>query len=266
MNHKTCSAFALSVFAAIGLACSQNPSSPIAPSSAGRQNPDAAADGSTLKVTAPTPVSPLGGVEIDDLDPDLVITNSTGRFVQGVVLSYIFEVFEEGQLVYTSPPIPQGPDGRTEHEIGIDLDEDEDHTWRARAVLQGRQGPTSASAGFRTTAARFGGPSCAWARVPLAIVQCRRAQWGHMQDEDNPVFLRGVAKDLNDAGVEEGPYGLLVKTDGANCHGYSCDIICSGQGNDQDQFDVLLDGDGAQIPVWNEITGPMVVRPCEIVQ
>jgi hypothetical protein len=265
MNYKRCSAFALSAFTAIALACSQNPSSPSAPSSAGRSNPDAAADGSTLKATAPTPVSPVGGEEIDDLDPDLVITNSTGRFVQGVVLSYIFEVFEEGELVYQSPPIPQGPDGRTTHEIGIDLDEDEEHTWRARAVYQGRQGPVSTGAAFRTTAARFGGPSCAGARVPLAIVQCRRAQWGFIEEHDMPTFLRGIAKDLNDAGQEEGPYGILIKTGGASCGGYSCDIICSGQGNDQDQYDVLIDGDGAQIPVWNEVHD-LAVRPCEIVQ
>jgi hypothetical protein len=264
MNYKRCSAFALSVFAAIALACSQSPSAPNAPSAVGRSNPDAAGDGSTLKVTAPTPVSPVGGAEIDDLDPDLVITNSTGRFVQGVVLSYIFEVFEEGQLVYTSPAIPQGPDGQTTHEIGIDLDEDEEHTWRARAVYQGRQGPLSANANFKTTAALFGGPSCASAGSPLGIVQCRRAQWGHMDSEDLVVFLRGIAKDLNVIGWEEGPYGLLLKDSGHNCFGYSCDIICSGQGNDQDQFDVLIDGDGAQIPVWSEVQS-VVARPCEII-
>ena len=265
MNHKICSAFALSAIAAVALACSQNSSSLSAPSPAGRPNPDAASDGSTLKVTAPTLISPTGGVEIDDLDPDLVITNSTGRFVQGVVLSYIFEVFEEGQLVYTSPPIPAGPDGRTSHEIGIDLDEDEDHTWQARAVYQGRQGPVSARGTFKTTAARFGGPSCAAAGSPLAIVQCRRAQWGHMDSEDLVVFLRGVARDLNVAGVDEGPFGILLKDSGHNCLGYSCDIICSGQGSDQDQDDVLLDGDGAQIPHWGEVQS-VVARPCEIIQ
>src|SRR3972149_6506159 len=41
----------------------------------------AAADGSTLKVTAPTPVAPMTDVQVENRRPSLVAGNSIGRFV-----------------------------------------------------------------------------------------------------------------------------------------------------------------------------------------
>ena len=78
-------------------------------------------------------------------------------------------------------------------------------------------------------------------------------------------FLRGVATDLNAKRVDGYPFGILSKSDSA-CNGYSCDIICAGNGNSQRQWDVLLDGDpnsGAAIPTWNSLAA-IVVRSCEI--
>ena len=79
-------------------------------------------------------------------------------------------------------------------------------------------------------------------------------------------FLTAVAQSLNRNNIPDGPYGLLRKTGGHQCNGYSCDIMCSGQGGGQKQFDVLSDSDGAQIPVWG---GPLVppnirVDTCDI--
>ena len=78
-------------------------------------------------------------------------------------------------------------------------------------------------------------------------------------------FLRASAKDINALGTEGAPWGVLVKTSGAQCNGYSCDILCLGNGPGQVQRDVLIDAEGAQEPVWG---GPMsggsiAVRPCE---
>ena len=69
-------------------------------------------------------------------------------------------------------------------------------------------------------------------------------------------FLRSVATDLNAAHIAPGGFGLLRKTGGSNCSGFSCDIICAGQGNAQKQWDVLSDSDGAASPAWN---GPATV-------
>lgn len=101
--------------------------------------------------------------------------------------------------------------------------------------------------------------------TPQSIVECRRAQYGHMGSGELVSFLKGVAKDLN-AKVGGGPYGVLRKGGGHNCGGYSCDIICAGQGNSQRQWDVLSDSEGAQYPVWNgPHTYPGIrVDACEI--
>jgi len=46
-------------------------------------------------------------------------------------------------------------------------------------------------------------------------------------------------------------YGLLRKTGGSSCGGYSCDIICIGSGTSQQQYDILVDSDGTQGPIWS---------------
>jgi hypothetical protein len=62
-----------------------------------------------------------------------------------------------------------------------------------------------------------------------------------MSHDEVIAFLAGSAKDMNAAGVAGGPFGILQKRTGNNCHGYSCDIICSGEGQQQKQWDVLVD-------------------------
>ena len=72
-------------------------------------------------------------------------------------------------------------------------------------------------------------------------------------------FLRGVAKDLNAGGFAGGPFGLLKKTNGSNCNGYSCDIVCN---NRLTGWDVLSDSDGAQKATWGNAVA--VPNACEI--
>jgi hypothetical protein len=121
----------------------------------------------------------------------------------------------------------------------------------------------SAAASFKTFD-RFG-ISCADSGSEVAIVACRKAQYGHIPHEELTEFLRKVAHDLNSAGAEHRPYGLLVKDVGNNCHGYSCDIICSNTGGVHRQWDVLSDEDGDQSPGWSRL-GRIAARPCEAVQ
>lgn len=99
------------------------------------------------------------------------------------------------------------------------------------------------------------------------IVETERQKFGAMDAAQVVQFLKGVAAALNTAGLEGGPFGVLQKTSGANCHGYSCDIICSGNGSAQRQWDVLSDSDpgGKQAPGWRGPLGTIAVRPCEAV-
>lgn len=98
---------------------------------------------------------------------------------------------------------------------------------------------------------------------PLCIVTQEREKIpGTLTEDQAPDLLRAIAQRLNAEGAPGGPFGLLVKTTGTNCHGYSCDIVCAGQGAGQRQWDVLVD---SQEPAWNEVDrARMVVRQCEI--
>lgn len=98
------------------------------------------------------------------------------------------------------------------------------------------------------------------------IVERERAKFGPMSAEQVAQFLRNVALALNAEGVAGGPFGVLRKTTGANCAGYSCDIICVGNGDAQRQWDVLSDADpgGRQEPGWSGPLPEIAVRECEV--
>ena len=84
-----------------------------------------------------------------------------------------------------------------------------------------------------------------------------------MSHDERASFLRDSVRQFNQAGVPGGPFGLLRKRSGNNCGGYSCDVICSGQGDAQRQYDVLIDEDR---PTWSgRPIGPDIrVDVCEI--
>jgi hypothetical protein len=158
------------------------------------------------------------------------------------------------------------------------LNYEQRYTWRVRATasyvgIDGKVvdtfGPWSDTQSFITPVppppvpppGSGPGPSCSSLMDPLAIVKCRRAQFGaHMTPDQVVVFLKNVAFDLNTSAIGGGPYGLLRKSAGQSCGGYSCDIICSGSGAGQKQWDMLLDSDGAQTPLWSGPHTPPNIR------
>jgi hypothetical protein len=76
--------------------------------------------------------------------------------------------------------------------------------------------------------------------------------------------MKEVAYDLNQLDIsDKGGFGVLVKDIGNNCLGYSCDIICEGNGGNQNQFDILRD---ESEPQWSEVGDGLVVRFCEIIK
>jgi hypothetical protein len=145
---------ALITSSALGLAVACTKSSPnlTSPSAVRPGAADAAADGSTLKVSAPVPQSPINGQAITSgNDITLVVTNSTTSFTTPVALSYRFEVYDaSGNRVYSSPPIAGGSAGTTSHLLSDSaaLEGEKRYTWRARAEFEGETGPWSDSAAF----------------------------------------------------------------------------------------------------------------------
>jgi hypothetical protein len=135
---------------AAAVACSKQSETPVSPgSSSVDAGSPAAPDGSTLKVTAPTPVSPVNNAQPDSLE--LVATQSAGKFVS-VPLLYEFEIFNAANTrVYASGATAGTLSGNNVSHIpsGASLTFDAPHTWRVRAVYQGAVGPWSATASFR---------------------------------------------------------------------------------------------------------------------
>jgi hypothetical protein len=143
--------------------------------------------------------------------------------------------------------------------------------WRVRASDPTTIGDWSGTQSFKTPDAApppsgGGGGAPCLANTPEAIVQCRRSQYGARPSATEIVaLLRGVAHDLNARAYPGGPWGILQKTSGSNCNGYSCDIICAGQGGSQRQYDVLIDAGGTSQPTWDGPLSPITPRTCEIV-
>jgi len=190
----------------------------------------------------------------------LIASPVAGTFAPGP-FAYRIEVHDwNGRLVQDS-----GALASPVFTITVPLESDRRYTWRARAEFERGAGPWSATGSFLTPS-RASNP-CGHLFDPVGIISC----WMEVLWDDGPVgsrellaLTRAVAKDFNRAGIEGGPFGLLRKTTGNNCSGYACDILCAGQGNDQVQYDYLVND---EVPVWkggNSVDEGIRVDICEI--
>jgi hypothetical protein len=126
---------------AVGIACTKSSQNLSSPSSVGGGGLGAAADGTTLKASAPTPVSPLNGVKLEiGATPVLVINNSTLQFgaaSNSVQLTYRFRVFNAVGAIITNVVVPSGSGTTTSYNVTAPLDGEQIYTWDARAEYSG---------------------------------------------------------------------------------------------------------------------------------
>jgi len=149
MHQKRFLLYSATALLAIAIACSKSPATPIAPASTQDVSGDAAPDGSTLKVPAPTPVSPINNAQPDSLV--LVASKVTGEFDSSLNPSYQFEIRRSGAaLSACSTTVAPGSGSTVSYTPSCPLEFDTAHTWRVRAVFAGAFGPWSAEAAFRT--------------------------------------------------------------------------------------------------------------------
>jgi hypothetical protein len=143
-----CSATAL---LALVVACSKTAETPVSPGAADDVTAAAIpADGSTLKVNAPNPVSPTNNAQPDG-SIVLVATKAQGKFTN-INPTYEFEVKNAGGgVVYSrvTGGVGAGPDN-VQHTVETALEFDSPHTWRVRATQGSAVGPWSTTASFRT--------------------------------------------------------------------------------------------------------------------
>src|SRR5262245_1836555 len=267
MQRKLYLVVRVSAALAVTAACGRyeaSPVLPIIPQPIVLSNEVAGANGATLKVTSPALVSPIDNSVVTDSEPMLVwhpvsFTSSSGD----ASLAYDWEVYDAaGTKVGTQV-------ARATNWAPLGLNRDPRYTWRVRATASyvGNDGtvvdafgPWSVTQSFITSVVPSrvpasgslpAGASCSSLIDPFNIVACRRAQFGEqMTHEQILMFEKSVGSDLNKSAIGGGPYGLLRKSVGQVCNGYSCDIICSGSGGGQMQWDILYDSDGVQTPIW----------------
>lgn len=142
-----CSAAAL---LALAVACSKSSPTPVSPSASQEVSGDAAADGSTLKATAPGPISPVNNAQQDSLV--LTANKATGKFDPSVPLAHEFQIKTSGGTVVAActSTIAAGSGSTVSYTPVCPLEFDQPHTWRVRAVFAGAFGPWSSEAAFRT--------------------------------------------------------------------------------------------------------------------
>jgi hypothetical protein len=145
--------FGLAAALAVAMACGGDNKTPVSPSSAVTTDAEAAADGSTLKVSAPTPFLPANGAAVDSLTPNLAVNNATGKFVTTSGLQYQFSVESStGTVIYTSSALDSGT-SQTGHKLAatlVTLAYETTYRWRCRAVSGSTFGPWSAYFTFTT--------------------------------------------------------------------------------------------------------------------
>jgi len=261
MKHSKFVACASAALLAFAVACSQNSDSPVSPSAAQPGATEAAPDGSTLKVTAPVPVSPINNAQPDG-SLVLIAQKAQGKFA-GVTPSYEFEIFRGTTRVYTSGVTGgagSGPDN-VAHSVTTGLEFDEQYTWRVRAVLGGAVGPWSSSATFRAPAGGFIRGNEVF--DPLTNGRTVGEPIG------NVTFIPGVGVRLNDfhshiryrlpQTLTQGEFSLIVTGVATNTEGGKTKVFAMGEGladivvNDR-RMTVEKRGDPPGIVAWRFIT------------
>jgi hypothetical protein len=129
---------------ALAVACGKGTQNPASPSAGPAANTSANADGSNLKASAPTPVSPANGTRFGaGQQVTLVVSNSSLSFASGVALSYEFQLYGPTGALVATATLPGGPTGTTSWLITAQMEGERTYSWQARAVFDGAVGPWS---------------------------------------------------------------------------------------------------------------------------
>lgn len=223
---------------------------------------------------APPLISPINNQKTANRTPTLTVGSPERNAAVGAVTIEVQAATDQAfaNLVLHGSGLETG--AQSNFTPATDLPANQQLYWRARATDGDSTSPWSVTQGFITPPAPVtpppgpgpnpnpGGPCNS--SNPESIVSCERNKYGHMSHDQMFTFVRAVAQSLNRNGIGGGPFGILRKEAGTSCNGYSCDVVCSGQGGGQRQWDVLGDIDGAQRAGFGEITGTKRIDACEV--
>jgi len=263
MSRKLLVCSSTAALLALALACGKSSQAPTSPSSSAT-TPDtgAAPDGSTLKVTAPTPVSPVNGAQPDSLV--LTATQSQAKFTAtAIALQYQFQIFNAGNtLVFDSGPINPTVNGSNiSFAPSVALTPDQPHTWWVRAIYQGANGPFSPKTPFKS-------PLGGYIRGnelfdPLVGRRTVGTLNGNAQLTDEGVFLpdhvSSVRYDLQQT-IVQGEFSMMIKgltTQTPGTQGAKSKVFSMQEGGGDittDDYRATIDFRGKQYPTPGAVT------------
>ena len=139
-------------------AASVEPSPPLTSNLSASQSTAAASENIGLKVSAPTPVEPVGEVEIDGFAPLLVALHATGEFVdEDFEYEFSIHTTASGSSIEKGNGTSHGA-GLTSYQVRNRLGLETNYRWRIRAFFEKAFGPWSDYVSFKTAPVRFGTP------------------------------------------------------------------------------------------------------------
>ena len=261
--------FGILAVSAAAAACSDDAQAPAAPSPAiSAETSAAAADGSTLKATAPAPYAPANASVVSSLTPNLVVANATFKYLGDVPLTgtlnyrFVVETMSGAAVVNLSAQTAgdgNAQSGTTGARVPEKLLEPTTtYRWRARAELGSSLGPWSGYWNFTTPAA---GPTVDTVRTiaigeAVSIIQkiysdLRYNLGSASTREERNVYLERAVAALHFGHARFNPQGRdpnwCVKSAGAG-RPQSDDVIV--RCDSRDAWDLVL-GIGADSYSWH---------------
>ena len=197
-------------------------------------------------IGAPPLLSPINNEKTSSRQPTLAVGTPDRNAAVGQLTIEVQAATDQAFVNLSYHEAGRESAGQSRFTPGHELPASAQHYWRARATDGETTSPWSITQGFVTAAAPQtpapgpgpgpapGGPCNS--SNPEAIVSCERNKSaGHMSHDQMYQFVKAVAQSLNRNGIGGGPFGILRKGAGTSCNGYSCDVVCSGNGGGQRQ-------------------------------
>lgn len=155
MSRNTFAVIGAAALLGLTLACTSNSSTPLSPEApAGGGNSGTASDGSTLKVTAPVPQSPINNVKPATGPAKLIVSASSAPYVPVIAVNYRYQIFNAANVMVENAVV-----NSTNYEVKTELTNNLRYTWRARAEGVDVFGPWSTTASFTAPETAFLGVS-----------------------------------------------------------------------------------------------------------
>jgi hypothetical protein len=159
-----------------------------------------AANDVNLKVSAPTPLSPLGtSTQLATRSPLLTIRESKGDYGSPIV-SYEFQVqTPSGEVVYSRPSSAGPANGvnNVTHQVGVLLGANGSFRWRARAISGPDGGPWSGFNSFTTNSLSFTSSNDEFRDFFFQVIA------SHNTPVPSPASLLEIEPDLASVGIIE---------------------------------------------------------------